>query len=259
MGTIVVTGAASGMCAATAERLRKEGHRVIGIDIQDCDIVADLGTEEGRNHAINEAIAQAGGCIDGVVSGAGMGPYCQPEAIISVNYFGAIAILDGLLPALQQADHGSAVAVASNAAQVPDFNAELGLEMHEGVAHCLAGNESAARAVTSSQDGMTSYITAKHAMVLKIREYATAWGESGVRLNVVCPGSTDTPMLDGVLTMDTASEQVKSQPLPLGRHAAPSELAGPICFLLGADSSYIHGISMLVDGGTDAILRPKSV
>ena len=47
MGTIVVTGAASGICAATAERLRGDGHRVIGIDIQACDIIADLGTDRG--------------------------------------------------------------------------------------------------------------------------------------------------------------------------------------------------------------------
>ena len=90
MGTIIVTGAASGICAATARRLCQDGHKVIGIDIRSCDIVADLSDSEGRAQAISEAINQSGGVIDGLVSGAGLGPFCETEDIISVDYFGRV-------------------------------------------------------------------------------------------------------------------------------------------------------------------------
>ena len=143
------------------------------------------------------------------------------------------------------------------AAQVPDFMADLGIE--ECVAHCLAGDESAARAAAGPLDGMLAYMAAKHALSLKVREYATIWGESGVRLNVISPGRIETPMLDGVKAMKGASEQIAAQSLPLGRSAQPAEMAGPISFLLGPDASYVHGISMIVDGGADAILRPSAL
>lgn len=73
MRTIVVTGSASGMGAATKTRLEAAGDRVIGVDIQPADVVADLGTVEGRRSAINEITEQSNGVIDGPVSWAGAG------------------------------------------------------------------------------------------------------------------------------------------------------------------------------------------
>ena len=91
MRTIVVTGSASGIGAAVADRLKRDDHRVIGIDRNGADIVADLGTPDGREHALGEASEVAQGVLDGVLSCAGLGPYDEPTAITRVNYFGAMA------------------------------------------------------------------------------------------------------------------------------------------------------------------------
>ena len=96
MRTIVVTGSASGLGAALVRRLEGDGHRVIGLDRREAPIVADLGTPDGRATGIAEAREACGGSLDGLVSCAGLGPYDDPQTICRVNYFGAVAILDGL-------------------------------------------------------------------------------------------------------------------------------------------------------------------
>lgn len=104
MGTYAVTGSASGMGAASAARLRAAGHRVIGVDLRDADVVADLGTAEGRAHAVREVIRLAGGRLDGVAAVAGVGPQMRDAGVVaSINYFGPVALLNGLRPALEAA------------------------------------------------------------------------------------------------------------------------------------------------------------
>lgn len=74
MGTYAVTGSASGMGAASAARLREAGHRVVGVDLRDADVTADLGTADGRRHAADEILRLCGGALDGVAAVAGVGP-----------------------------------------------------------------------------------------------------------------------------------------------------------------------------------------
>src|SRR5688572_9762890 len=98
MRTIVVTGSASGMGAATKARLEAAGDRVIGVDIKDADVVADLGTAEGRQAAIDAVTEQSGGTVDGLVTWAGLpGLTERPGSLlVSVNYFGTVVLLEGL-------------------------------------------------------------------------------------------------------------------------------------------------------------------
>ena len=116
MRTVVVTGAASGMGAATKARLEGAGQRVIGIDLRNADIVADLGTHDGRRAAIDAVTDAAGGAIDGLVTWAGLSGLTgvAGSLLVSVNYFGTIALLDGLRPLLAAGDRPAAVAISSN-------------------------------------------------------------------------------------------------------------------------------------------------
>ncbi|MDE0579989.1 MAG: SDR family NAD(P)-dependent oxidoreductase [Acidimicrobiia bacterium] len=101
MGTIVITGSAGGIGQATRERLALDGHEVIRVDIRDAEVIADLSTPEGRTEMVGAVAAASGGRIDGLVAGAGItGP--DPEQVVSINYFGAVATVEGLRPLLAQ-------------------------------------------------------------------------------------------------------------------------------------------------------------
>src|SRR4051812_19545561 len=116
MRTVVVTGSASGMGAATKARLEADGQRVIGVDIRDADVVADLATASGRETAIEAITQRSGGAIDGVVTWAGIAGLTDVpgSALVSVNYFGSVVLLDALRPLLANGERPAAVAISSN-------------------------------------------------------------------------------------------------------------------------------------------------
>jgi NAD(P)-dependent dehydrogenase (short-subunit alcohol dehydrogenase family) len=252
MRTIVVTGSASGLGAAVADRLKRDNHRVIGIDRHRADIAADLGTPEGREQALREASELAGGVLDGVVSCAGLGPYDEPTAITRVNYFGALAILEGLRDCLTRGSNPAAVAISSVGAIVE------AIAIPEHMDACRAGDEERAVATIEGQHGNTAYVNAKRALALAVRQRAAEWGALGVRLNAVAPGKTETPMLDKLLADEEHAPAINALPVPLLRSAPAAEVAGAIVFLLGPDSRYVHGQVLFADGGADALMRPDS-
>ena len=135
MGVYVVTGSASGIGAATKQRLTAGGHRVIGVDrVDDAEVTADLATADGRRAAVAEVIAQCDNGLDGVVACAGLAglPDRPASLLVSVNYFGAIEVILGLREPLAAAG-GAVVAISSNSTTCqPGFSLEL-------VDACLAG------------------------------------------------------------------------------------------------------------------------
>jgi NAD(P)-dependent dehydrogenase (short-subunit alcohol dehydrogenase family) len=253
MRTIVVTGSASGIGAATAERLRKDGARVIGVDWKRGDVVADLGTREGRAHAVAEIARIAQDRLDGVVSAAGAGPYDAPDLVVRVNYFGAVVMLDELRPLLARGERPAAVAISSIGAVFEHSTIPALIDA------CLAGDEARALAALGAADGNVAYQNAKRAFALAVRRRAQPWGAAGIRLNAVLPGSIATPMLDRLHVHEALGPQVRMLPIPLGREGAPGEIAGAIAFLLSADASYLHGAMLHVDGGADAVVRPDAL
>jgi len=74
MSVVAISGAASGIGAATAELLAERGHRVIGIDLRDADVMADLATPDGRAQAVDTVLELCSGTLDGLVTAAGIGP-----------------------------------------------------------------------------------------------------------------------------------------------------------------------------------------
>jgi NAD(P)-dependent dehydrogenase (short-subunit alcohol dehydrogenase family) len=91
---ILVTGSASGIGQATVARLQAAGNEVIGVDLRNADIEADLSTAEGRAHMVAEAERLSNGRLDGVLAGAGIANWDLPREIIAINYssaFGAAA------------------------------------------------------------------------------------------------------------------------------------------------------------------------
>ena len=102
MRTIAITGSASGMGAALSGRLTAAGDRVIGVDLRNADVEADLGTSAGRAQAIERVTELSDGALDGLVTLAGLAglPERPASLLISVNYFGTVELLAGLRPLL---------------------------------------------------------------------------------------------------------------------------------------------------------------
>jgi len=250
MGVAAVTGSASGIGAAVRARLEGEGDRVIGVDVRDAEIVADLSTPDGRRAAVDGVREACGGALDRLVCCAGLGPAAEDARIARVNYFGAVELLDGLLDGLRSRPDAACVVIASNAAQLGPF------EGHPVVEALLDGDEERACALLADDRGYIAYGGSKHALTRAVRRRAAAWGEAGVRLNAVAPGPTRTPLLEASARHPIWSKGMNALPVPLGREAEPAEIAGIVAFLLGPEAGFVHGAVWFADGGTDASVRP---
>jgi NAD(P)-dependent dehydrogenase (short-subunit alcohol dehydrogenase family) len=251
--TVVVTGSASGMGAATRTLLEQAGQRVIGVDLRDADIVADLATPGGREQVIEGVAKLADGVIDGVVTWAGLTGLTSVAGsdLVSVNYFGTVALLAGLRPLLARGDLPAAVAISSNSTTCMPA---VPMEVTE---RCLAGDEEGARSAADSAGSIRSYPASKLAVARWVRRNAPSgdWAGSGITLNAIAPGTVQTPMLDAARKDPVIGEFIDAFPVPTGSAARPEQLASFAAFLLGPGARYCCGSVFFVDGGTDALLR----
>ena len=246
MGVIAVTGSAGGIGRALRERLEGDGHSVIGVDVADAEVIADLSSPMGRDAAVDAVARASAGELDGVVAGAGLMGEDGP-LIVSVNYFGAVATLEGLQHLLVRPG-GAAVAISSNSCTtqpgVPD----------DLVQACLAGDEDRARTLAEQHGGLAAYPSSKLALARWVRRHAARWAAEGLRLNAVAPGLISTPMTAGNEELFLNLGDV--YPIPVQRAGRPEEVAALIALLLGDDGRFFVGSVVFMDGGTDAAVRP---
>ena len=255
MGTYVVTGSASGMGCAAAERLRLAGHSVIGVDIKDADVRADLSTAEGR-HAASEAVLQrCSGALDGAVLAAGLGPVPGRDPLIAqVNYFGVVDLLTALRPALGRTGAAKVVVVASNSTTVTP------LVPRRAIRALLAGDpERALRAVRwfGKRSAPMIYAASKIAVARWVRRHAITreWAGAGIRLNAIAPGAVMTPLLAEQLADPTEAKAIDAFPVPIGGFGDPGQLADWMVFMLSDAADFLCGSVIFVDGGSDAYFR----
>ncbi len=253
MGTAIVSGSASGIGAAVRQRLEASGDRVVGIDRRDADVVADLSNPDGRNAALAGARAACPEGVDRLVLCAGLGAHVDDvPAIASVNYFGAVELLDGLKDAMSGRDGAAAVVVCSNSAQLGPF------QEHPFVLALLDHDEARAHEILAGDQGggYIAYGGSKHALSRAVRRRAMGFGRAGIRLNGIAPGPTRTPLMEGTIAHPIWSKGVEMLDLPIDRWAEPEEMAGVVAFLLGPEAAYVHGSILYADGGHDASVRP---
>jgi NAD(P)-dependent dehydrogenase (short-subunit alcohol dehydrogenase family) len=254
--TTVITGSASGIGAAVRARLEKAGDKVIGIDLKDAEIIADLSNREGRTAAIAGVKLSCGDRLDRFVTAAGLGPDENNHSLFTaVNYFGVVDLLDGLFDCLQQGSNPAAVIISSNSAQMTPPG-QSSMEMDTYVLALLDHNEAEANRIIEFGDYRFAYVGSKNAVARAARRRAMIWGNAGVRLNVVAPGNTKTPMHQRGLEHPVMGDLIRAMPRPLGRDADAAEIAAVVAFLLNPDASYVHGAVYYVDGGIDAQIRP---
>jgi NAD(P)-dependent dehydrogenase (short-subunit alcohol dehydrogenase family) len=257
VSTIAITGAGSGIGAATATRLSAHGHDVLRVDLREADVEADLGTADGRRHTIERITEWCGGALDGLVTCAGLAglPDRPASLLVSVNYFGTVELLAGLRDALAAGTEPAAVAISSNSTTTqPGIALAL-------VDACLAGDEAAARALAGEGESLSTYPVTKLALARWVRRHAPTpeWAGANIRLNAVAPGATQTPLLQEGLDDPFVGPLIEGFEVPIGRRGKPDEIAALIEFLLGPDARFFCGSVVFCDGGTDAATRADDV
>jgi NAD(P)-dependent dehydrogenase (short-subunit alcohol dehydrogenase family) len=252
---VVVTGSASGIGAAVVTMLRERGDTVLGVDLRDAEVCADLATPEGRADAVAAILEHAGGAVDGFVGCAGLS--VPSVALPRVNYFGTTELVVGLRDALAASPAPRVVLIGSISGTQPVDQALVDA--------LLAGDETSAAALAEQAiaggRAQQLYPSSKSALAQWARRtcISRGWADAGIPVNVVAPGVVLTPM-SAALVADPAMKKVMDDavPMPLHGYAAPADLARIVAFLLSPELTHVTGQVLYVDGGAEATLRPAA-
>ncbi|MCW3010256.1 MAG: family oxidoreductase [Solirubrobacterales bacterium] len=241
----VITGAAGGIGAATAELFMAEGASVVGADLSD-DGVGTLSlavdvTDEEAVRGMYARVVEEFGRIDVLFNNAGISPDDDTS------------VLDTTFEAYQR---------------VQDVNLKsVFFCCKHGIPHLLANagpirgsviNTASFVAVMGAATSQISYTASKGGVLALSRELGVEFARTGVRVNALCPGPVDTPLLQELFAKDPAKAARRMVHVPVGRFAAPEEIARPVLFLASDDSTYVNATTFLVDGGlSGAYVTPE--
>lgn len=219
----IVTGAASGIGAATVVRLRADGAEVISVDRSPgCDVTADVGTQAG----IDAIVAAAGDRLDILINNAGICPVAPVDelddatwaSVLDVNVTAAFRLVRALVPLLARSPAGRVLNTGSTMSSVGDGN-------------------------------FAAYATSKHAILGLTRALANDLGPRGITVNCVQPGAIVTGMTSPTFDSIPESAEYFRSRSPLGRLGRPEDIAAMFAFLASDDAGFITAQGILVDGG----------
>ena len=240
--TIIVTGAASGIGAATAALVSSQGAEVISVDINEPKAAVGRFVQADLTDrlSIDRLVAALPSGAQGLANIAGLPPTRPPEAVLKANLVGLKYLTMQLVPKL--ADGASIVNLASLAglgwAESKDaVRASTDLDFNEVGAFCIH----------HAIDGARSYFFSKEALIVWTMQNRWTWRSRGIRMNAVSPGPVDTPILkDFIATLGArAEEDMKT----MDRPGKPGDIAPVVAFLLSDGSAWIRGANVPVDGG----------
>lgn len=240
----VITGAASGIGAESARVFADEGARVVGVDLApdspgEIAIEADV-TDEEQVEAVYRRVRDELGRVDVLFNNAGINPNEDTT------------VTETALEAWQR---------------VQDVNVRsVFLCCKHGIPHLVDGgggsviNTASFVAVMGAAVSQISYTASKGAVLSLSRELGVEFAGRGVRVNALCPGPVNTPLLQELFAKNPEKAGKRLVHLPMGRFGEPEEIARAALFLASDDSSFVTATSFMVDGGLSAAyLTPGQV
>ena len=229
----VVTGASGGIGAATVEAFQREGAKVVGVDLLD-NAPGDLAlavdvTEEFAVQQMYAQVAEEFGKIDILFNNAGISPDDDKS------------VLETSLEAWQR---------------VQDVNLKsVFLCCKHGIPKLLEGgggsviNTASFVALMGAATSQISYTASKGGVLALTRELGVEFARRGVRVNALCPGPVNTPLLQELFAKDPERAARRLVHVPMGRFGEPEEIAAAVAFLASDDASFMTASTFLVDGG----------
>jgi NAD(P)-dependent dehydrogenase (short-subunit alcohol dehydrogenase family) len=241
----VITGTASGIGAESARLFEHEGATVVGVDLDAeqavgaLTIAADVSDEEQVKAALDKTVEQYGR-IDVLMNNAGINPTDDGsvtetsleswQRVQDVNLRGVFLFCKHAIPHMLEGGGGSVINVAS-------FVAVMGAAVSQG-----------------------SYTASKGAVLALSRELGVEFAARGVRVNALCPGPVNTPLLKELFAKDPERAAKRLVHVPMGRFGEPGEIANAALFLASDESSFVTATSFMADGGlSSAYLTPGQV
>jgi NAD(P)-dependent dehydrogenase (short-subunit alcohol dehydrogenase family) len=232
----VVTGAAGAIGEVTAAVFEREGASVVGVDVREhgvgeLSLTADL-TDEGTVAELYARARREMGRIDVLFNNAGISPADDASALET---------------SLDAWEHVQATNLRS-----------VFLCCKHGIPYLLENdpptrgsviNTASFVAVMGSATSQISYTASKGGVLALSRELGVEFAKRGVRVNALCPGPVDTPLLRELYAADPAEAQRRMVHVPMGRFARAEEIAGAVLFLASDESTYVNATEFLVDGG----------
>ncbi len=259
---VVVTGAASGMGAATIKYLADLGADIISLDIQPIEAGPwkAINMDMGDRASIDKTVKEIGGPVDGLFNVAGVaGGRGREKLAMMVNFFGLRHLTQSLLPVMTR---GSGIV---NVSSLAGFRYQVMREANEPML-ALATMEEASEWLdrTENQERYNGYGTSKELLnlwtVLNCKEYAEKYG---IRINVVAPGTTETPLLgafrqNAIDRMGNDAAVVGARGF-FGRFATSEDQAAACVYLNSTAASIVNGVILPVDGGMDGNMKAAQI